>query len=234
MMPEGRQRHFGSTVRLREDSREVWLWPWLEQLWQDLCYGARALRGAPGFTLGAVAVLALGVGVNLAEFQIFDAVIHRIDVRDASSLIRFARNSRQGGRAVFPHAAIEFYRAHSRTFVWLIGEESGWNAIVENDPEGRLILASPDYFSTLGIVPAWGRLLNTRDAERDATPAAVLGYDYWRTRWGADPNVVGRFIRINNHLVRIVGVLPYTFLRGLWNGRNDVWIPDSMRDLLKP
>src|SRR5437868_1844311 len=72
MMPAERRQHFGNAARLREDAREAWSWPWLDQLWQDLCYGARVLVRAPGFTVGAVAVLALGVGVNLAEFQIFD------------------------------------------------------------------------------------------------------------------------------------------------------------------
>ena len=99
MMPADRRPHFGNPARLHEDSREVWSWPWLDQLWQDLCYGSRVLSRAPGFTLGAIAVLALGVGVNLAEFQIFDGIMfHRLDVRDAGSLLQFARNSRQGRR----------------------------------------------------------------------------------------------------------------------------------------
>src|SRR6202040_174054 len=101
MMPP--DSHFGNTTRLREESREAWSWIGLEQLWQDLSYGARVLRRAPGFTLGAVAVLALGVGVNLAEYQIFDAVVfHRLTIRDANSLLQLSRASRQGARLGFP------------------------------------------------------------------------------------------------------------------------------------
>ena len=78
----------------------VWLSPWIEGLWQDLRYGVRVLRQAPGFTVGAVLVLALGVGVNLVEFQIFDAMIfHRLDVRDPAGLLQFSRNSRAGQEA---------------------------------------------------------------------------------------------------------------------------------------
>ena len=102
MMPAERRPNFGNAARLAEDVREAWSWPWLEQLWQDLCYGARVLSRAPGFTLGAMAVLALGVGVNLAEFQIFDALLHRFHFRDADSLLQITHvgpEGRQIGRA---------------------------------------------------------------------------------------------------------------------------------------
>jgi hypothetical protein len=92
MMSADRRPHFGNATRLREESREVWSWIWLGQLWQDLHYGARVLWGAPGFTLGAVAILAPGIGVNLAEFQIFDALIfHRLNIQDANSALQFSR-----------------------------------------------------------------------------------------------------------------------------------------------
>ena len=121
MMDADRRRNFGSATRLQEDAREVWLAPWIEGLWQDLCYGARVLRRAPGFTLGAVAVLALGVGVNLVEFQIFDAMVfHRLDLRDADQLLQFSRKSRQGRKLGTPHGAVEFYQAHSRSFEFLV------------------------------------------------------------------------------------------------------------------
>lgn len=68
MAPDCRSQ-FGSTARLAEDSREVWTWAWFEQALQDVSYGIRVLCQSPGFTLGAVAVLALGVGINVAEFQ---------------------------------------------------------------------------------------------------------------------------------------------------------------------
>src|SRR4051812_34196939 len=97
LMPPDRRSNFGNTTRLREDSREAWSWNWVEQLSQDLSYGARVLKRAPGFTLGAVAVLALGIGVNLAEFEIFDAMIfHRFTFRDADAALQFAHVSREG------------------------------------------------------------------------------------------------------------------------------------------
>src|ERR1700712_4942486 len=107
MMPAGSRAQFGSSLRLAEESREAWSWSWLEQLWQDLGYGARVLWNAPAFTLGAMAVLGLGVGVNLAEFQIFDAIMfHRLSLADADSIVHFSLASREGTRLGFPSGAV--------------------------------------------------------------------------------------------------------------------------------
>jgi hypothetical protein len=188
MMPADRRLHFGNATRLREESREAWSLLWLAQLWQDLSYGARVLRRAPGFTLGAVTILALGVGVNLAEFQMFDAIIfHRLTIQDANSALQFSRVSRQGPSRGFPSAAIEFYRSESSSFAWLVSEDTSLGVIVEGETGLRSSLVSGNYFGSLGIVPAWGRLLDARDAQPGAPPAAVLGYDYWQSHWAADP-----------------------------------------------
>src|SRR5258708_40151444 len=69
LMSPGRRRDFGSDLRLREDTREIWGWSWLDRLRQDLEYGARVLRNSAGFTLTAMLVLALGIGVPLTAFR---------------------------------------------------------------------------------------------------------------------------------------------------------------------
>src|ERR1051326_5899289 len=91
MMTADRQTHFGNTTTLREQAYDTWSWSWLAHFLQDLSYGVRMLRRAPGFTLGAIGVLALGVGVNLADFAIFDALIfHRLNFRNADSVLQFS------------------------------------------------------------------------------------------------------------------------------------------------
>lgn len=110
------------------------MWTWLQQFWQDISYGLRALRSAPAFTLGATVVLALGVGVNLAEFQIFDKLIfHRLNFRDADSLHELSRASKQGQRLGFPPAAVEFYREQSSSFEWLVSEDTSLEVTVDAD-----------------------------------------------------------------------------------------------------
>jgi predicted permease len=232
MMPDDRRSQFGNDAILREESREAWTWTWLEQTLQDVKYGARVLLRAPGFTLGAVAVLALGVGVNLAELQMFDALIfHRLTFPGADSVLQFTHVSREAPRLGFPSGAVEAYRAESSSFDWLVSEDTSVEVVVEGETGLRSDLVSANYFGSLGIVPAWGRLLDTRDAEPGAQAVAVMGYGYWQAYWGADPQVVGRVVHINNKAVQIVGVAPYTF-DGLSSRRTAVWIPVAVRPLL--
>ena len=217
MMPADRRSQFGNTTRLREESRDAWSWIWLDSFRQDLAYGVRVLRRAPGFTLGAVAVLALGVGANLAEFQIFDAMIfHRSHFGTRMSCLQFTRASRAGTRLGFPSAAVEFYQAENSSFAWLVSEDTSFRRGGGQARPGCARTLYPRTISAAsGIVPAWGRLLDARDGQPGAPAVAVLGYEYWQTRWGGDPHVVGRVVRVNDQPVQIVGVLPYSF-DGLW------------------
>src|ERR1700681_4968242 len=107
MMPADRQQHFGSTLRLQEEARDQWGWTALDQVRQDIVYGTRSLRRSPGFALTAIAVLSLGIGVNLAEIHLFNALLHRLQVRDLDSLCRFFRVTREGTTGSFSIPAIE-------------------------------------------------------------------------------------------------------------------------------
>jgi hypothetical protein len=175
MMSPDRRPHFGNPSKLQEESRELWSWNGFDQLAQDLAYGVRVLVRARGFTLGAIAVLALGVGVNLAEFQIFDAMIfHRLAIRDAPTCLQFGHISSDGRRLGFPSAATEFYRTESKSFDWLLSEDTTVNIMMEGQTGLRSNLVSANYFASLGVVPAWGRLLDARDALPGAPAAAVI------------------------------------------------------------
>jgi predicted permease len=232
MMPADRRGHFGKTEKLRDESRDAWPCNWLNEFRQDVPYGARVLRRAPAFTLGAIAVLALGVGVNLAEFQIFDAMIfHRLSIKEANSLFQFSRASKQGRSLGFPSAAVEFYREETNAFAWLVSEDMSFDVVLEGDPDLHASFVSGNYFPSLGVIPAWGRLLDNRDAQPGAPAVAVLGYQYWRTHWAADPHVVGRIVRVNNRPLQIVGILPYSFT-GLWSRPTAVWFPVAIRPAL--
>src|SRR5690242_171188 len=108
---------------------------WLDRLRQDVVYAVRRLRRAPGFTLGATAVLALGVGVNLAEVHIFNAVLFPdVHVRDAGSMRVFSRQSRNRREVGFPYAAVDFYRRNNNVLSAIVTESYGGQVALDDDP----------------------------------------------------------------------------------------------------
>ena len=154
----------------------------------------------------------------------------RISIRDADSIVQFAPVERSGRAVAVPFAAIEFYRANSNRFAWMVAEDTHLELTVENDTGLRANFVTGNYFQALRIAPKWGRLLNEQDAWPGAPPVAVLGYAYWERHWAADPAVVGRLFHINNQLVRIVGVAPYDF-DGISPFRTAVWAPAALLPL---
>lgn len=208
-------------------------WTWMSHLWQDLTYAIRSFRRSPGFTFGAVAVLALGIGANLAEFHVFDALLlHRLNIAGADSIFHFYRNSKDFAARAFPFPAIELFQKDCSRCSFVVAESIAWNGVVlETDPNTRANFVSGNYFSALRILPAWGRLLNDRDVQPGAAAVAVLGYEYWRDHEGADPHIVGRILHINGKPVEIVGVAPYDF-DGLQLHRTAVWLPVTERPSL--
>ena len=232
MMTAEHRAAFGNTTRLLEEARDEWSWNWVEQILQDVRYGVRTLWNSPGFTIGAVAVLTLGIGVNLAEFQVFRALLSFLSgVRDAESVLQLDHRDRKGSHLAFSSGTVEFLRANSTRYAWLGSEDTSFDLVVESDAAVRATLVSPDYFAGIGIVPAWGRLLDVHDSAGGAPPVVVLGHAYWQNRWGADPTIVGRIIRISGKPVQVVGVAPFGF-SGLGMRRSEIWLPRSLRPAL--
>ena len=206
---------------------------WMERFWQDLTYAIRSFRRSPGFTFGAVAVLALGIGANLAEFHVLDALLlHRLNIAGADSIFHLYRNSKDFAARAFPFPAIELFQKDCSRCSFVVAESIDWTGVVlETDPSARANFVSGNYFSSLRILPAWGRLLNDRDVQPGAAAVAVLGYEYWRDHEGADPHIVGRILHVNGKPVEIVGVAPYDF-DGLQPHRTAVWLPVTERPSL--
>jgi predicted permease len=178
-------------------------------------------------------VLALGVGVNLAEFQIFNALLfQRISVRDMDSLRGFSHHSKTVNSPGFPYAAVGFYREYNTVFSAVLAESSFGAVSLEDDPDDpRPNFVSGNYFTDLGATPAYGRLLDQQDAKVGAPPVVVLGYGYWQRHFASDPTVVTRVIRLNNKPVQIVGVAPYDF-DGLSPRRTTLWLPITLHPYL--
>ena len=225
--PGENRRRFGNELRLREQAREAWGWTWIDRLIQDVTYAARSLRRTPGFALTAVLVLAVGIGVNITAFSLFNMmVLQYLPVRDAASLVRLQRRSPDASTNTISYSSMMFYRDHARSLSAVIGTMGSGGVQLENDPQPvSPEFATSNYFSELGIQAALGRLLDpSQDESAGSAPVVILSYGLWQRRFGADANIVGRVVHINHKPATVVGVTPYV-LPSLGGQHPDLWMP---------
>jgi predicted permease len=210
------RRRFGNVGLKHEESREIWISRFASELGQDLRYGVRMMVKKPTVAFVAVLTLALGVGANTAIFSIVNAVLLRsLPYRDPDRLVRvFFNEPGVGLRDVrFSQPELDDLKTRSDVFedVSPIFEGSE-NVIGAGQPE-RVdgVNGSFSYFSMLGVTPQLGRLFGPQDFVPGFTDKAVISDGLWRRAYGADPNVVGRVLRLDNDPVTIIGVLPPGF-----------------------
>jgi len=215
-----------SPLRLREDAREAWGWLWIDRLGQDLRYAARTLSRSPGFTLAAVAMLAIGIGVNIAAFGFFDIMVLRpLPVRDPETLLHFTRQSPERYASAMPYPEMAFFRDHSRTLE--IFAQSPQKLSLEGEAKPRSANAvSENYFVELGASPLLGRLIEPSDAS--GPPVVVLSEALWRMHFGADAAIAGKTLRLNGKPSTVVGVVPATF-SGVSLARPELWIASQQQ-----
>ncbi len=224
---------FGNTLSLRERARDAWGWRWFDEAWQDLSYGIRILRRSPGFTFTSIVVLALGIGISLSAFQVFNTLVLRpLPVSDPDSLHYFIRGGKGWASSEVPFPAIAHYRENATTLSAVMSEsqaELDLAGTVAGPVSARFV--SGNYFHELGGMPAHGRVLQPLLDERaDAPAVAVLSYSFWRNRLGSDPNVIGKTLRLNRQTAFVAGVASARFT-GLSPSPTDLWLPISHQPL---
>jgi predicted permease len=226
MAREGR-RNFGNPLRLREQARDAWGWTWIERLGQDLRYALRTLMRSPGFTITAILVLAIGIGVNVTAFSLFNMVaLKPLPVRDPGSLVQLQRRSPEIIQGEMPYPSVIFYRDHAKTLSAVMAVMGVPPMNLEGSAEPvRTSFATGNYFSELGTHAALGRLFDpVAEDKSDAAPVAVLSYGAWQRRFGGDPSLVGRTIRLDDKPATVIGILPSAFA-SLGGQTPDVWLP---------
>jgi putative ABC transport system permease protein len=198
-------------------------------LTQDLRYALRQLRKSPGFSVVAVATLALGIGASTAMFGVMNAVLLRpLPFPNPDRLVRIL--SIQGDIIRGPSALdVRDFAAQSRTFekfavydIWPKNVSTSGDSI---EPEQmRVGLVPAEYFEVLGVKPLMGRLFKDEENQWGNQFEAILGYNFWRTRFHGDPSILGKSIRINDEPYTIVGVMP---------GEIPGWFGDSPYDRIE-
>jgi hypothetical protein len=186
---------------------------WWSDLRQDVRYGARALRRAPGFTLVAALTLALGIGANTAIFSVVNGVLLRpLPYADADRLVRLFTAFRGSGEERYAMSEPEFvdYKGLARVFENAAAYTgAGLTLTGDREPERvRGIAATADLFPVLGIAPDRGRGFEAEDGRVGREPVVVVTHAFWQNRYGGDPALLGRTLRLNGTGRRVVGILP--------------------------
>jgi predicted permease len=206
----------GGMEQVREAIRDVRPGRRLEQLLHDVRYAARGLARNPTFTLAAVVTLALGIGANTAIFSVLDAVLIRpLPYDDPSRLAVLWTDFRSSGQARVPASGHEMreIERRSRLLSGVAGIWVGGGAITgDGEPEQvRVGQVTGNFLSVLGARPGHGRLLRPTDEGPSASPVVVISDGLWRRRFGADPALVGKALRLNGRFTTVVGIMPAGF-----------------------
>jgi predicted permease len=205
--------------------------PWSD-LVRDTSLGLRLLARHPAFATTAIATLALGIGVTSAVFTVANAVLlrplpfHEPDRLVAVMEIDRARES-SSGNVSWPDFLD--YQSQNQTLSGLAGYSGGSRTLTlpGRPPERvRAVLVTGNFFDVLGVPAARGRTFARHDMPAEAAPVAILSDAAWRTRFGADPDIVGRTIDLNGRPTAVVGVLPATFEFTI-RGDAELWLPEQ-------
>ncbi len=240
---------FGSRERARDNCREQRpIWP-LESIVRDLRYGLRGLLRNPGFAIVALLTLALAIGANAAVFSLLDqALIRALPVKDpgqlvvlsfaggASGHIHSDGGNSPGHQHEFSYPMYLDLRDKNTAFSGLIaaaGTPVGvtWNNHAESVPAE---MVSGNYFQTLGVTPAVGRLFVSSDeTSPGANPVTVLSFDFWKTHLAEAP-VIGKTLLINGTPFTVTGIAAPGFHSMVWGRVPDVYVPITMQRVVEP
>jgi putative ABC transport system permease protein len=207
-------RLFGNRTLLKERARDRDIFVWLETALQDVRYASRTLRRNPGFAATAILSLALGIGANTAIFSLIDALLLRwLPVRDPGRLVEIMIFQNGKRSDSFSYPAVRALADQKQIFSGLCGFSSATFNVGPRDAVERTTGAwvSGEYYETLGLQPAMGRLLRRDDDQPGAAPVAVITDEYWQRKFSRGPQAVGRAILIEGSPATIVGISPPGF-----------------------
>lgn len=197
---------------------------WLDGTWKDLAWGGRRLRASPGFTVVAALTLALGIGATSAIFSVVNGVLLRpLPFSDSTRIVGLYQVW-QGNRDVYSPPNFLDVQARAKSFSSSAAYNDDRRTLTGAGEPVRVdtIDVTAGFFDVLETPPLLGRTLNRADNDSGHTHVVVLGNAMWRTRFGADPAVVGRSITLDGEPWQVVGVMPAGFQ---WPFGAEAWTP---------
>jgi putative ABC transport system permease protein len=232
------RRQFGNTTLLQEDIRAMQMIPAIEALRGDLTYAVRMLRRNPGFAATAVLTLALGIGANTTIFSVCNAVLFKpLPYAEPDRIVMLSERMADGKLSAVAPANFVDWRNESRSFSgmaavrassfassFILGGQSEASRLAGGD-------ASSSFFSVLGVRFMLGRNFLPEEDRPGQDRVAILSYAAWSERFGADRDIAGKAITLNDESYTVVGVLPAGFQFGNTaedfqaQSQADIWVP---------
>jgi putative ABC transport system permease protein len=209
------RREFGNLTLMEQRSREVWQWPTLESIAADVRFALRHLCKSPGFTSIAILIMALGIGANTAIFSVVHAVLlEPLPFREADQLVHIWHVPPQSsfpGMTQFAVSAANFLDWQKQNTVFsamALASGGAFDITGKGKPETiRASTVTWNFFSVLGVQPIYGRVFLPQEDQPGHNSEIILGYKLWQSRFGSDPNVIGRTIALDGTPYLIVGVM---------------------------
>ena len=207
--------------------------------WQDIRYSLRVIAKAPGFATLAILTLALGIGANTTIFTwINSTLLNPVPGLGNPSEVVALTLSKPGDTPFpFTYPDVEAMRDRQQSFTGIAVCSFVQMSLTGKSKPERVfgMVASANYFDVLGVRPVLGRgFLPGEDEKPAGAPVAVISYRFWQTHFGANPNIVGQTIDINQHPYTIVGVTPAVFQGSQTGVRTEIWVPIMMEAQLNP
>ena len=225
------RREFGNVTLIEERSREVWQWAFLESAWADARFALRQLLKSPAFTITAVATLALGIAVNATVFSLVDAfLLPHLPGQNAESLVVVSSinpdQSFLGDTNPVSPPSYFAWRADTHLFADMSAADEYRTGSLAGDRQPEAITyaaVTRNYFSLFGASPDVGRDFADDEDEEGRNHVVILSRGLWERRFGSDPSVIGRAVRLNREDYTVVGVMGADFR--LLGFIPDLWTP---------
>ncbi|MBZ5565989.1 MAG: ABC transporter permease [Acidobacteriia bacterium] len=234
-------RELGGVEQIKEECRDMRLVSYFENFVQDIRYGLRQLRRSPGFTAVAVITLALGIGANTAIFSVVYAVLLKpLPFRSPDQLVRMFEANERAGIPAEGCSYPEFQEWQRQNHIF-----SGMAAVQAHEltltgrgepTVVRVGDVTADFFPVLGVAPLEGRTFLPADDDQGAAPVVVISEGLWRSRFGADPGLIGSNIDLDKRPFTVIGVMPANFRFSLLGEgpSRQLWIPIVQDPLFGP
>jgi len=203
----------------------------MDSVWHDVRYALRVFRKSSSYVLVVVLTLSLGVGVNAAFFSIANFMVLRpMPAKDPDQLVVLATRERDSEIRDVSYPDFLDYRKQATAFADMLAYRLGFDSLATENGAQQVLASyvTGNYFSMLGIQPAAGRLLEPSEGwTAGGDPVLVLGYSYWQRRFGGDPGIVGKTVKLDGRPMTVVGAAQKGFPGAYYFVETDVFAPLS-------